>query len=74
MVAAVGVVFVWHRDNRNQRGESILPSLDRSSAPTPKRNVQPGLWFMGGGLTQSRIYSKYVALQIKAIELGYISP
>ena len=32
-----------------------------------------GLWFMGGGLTQSRIYSKYVALQIKAIELGYIS-
>jgi cation diffusion facilitator CzcD-associated flavoprotein CzcO len=39
-----------------------------------KRTAQPGLWFMGGGLTQSRIYSKYVALQIKAIELGYISP
>jgi cation diffusion facilitator CzcD-associated flavoprotein CzcO len=39
-----------------------------------KRTPQPGLWFMGGGLTQSRIYSKYVALQIKAIELGYISP
>ena len=38
-----------------------------------KRTPQPGLWFMGGGLTQSRIYSKYVALQIKAIELGYIS-
>jgi putative flavoprotein involved in K+ transport len=37
-----------------------------------KRTPQPGLWFMGGGLTQSRIYSKYVALQIKAIELGYI--
>jgi len=37
-----------------------------------KRTRQPGLWFMGGGLTQSRIYSKYVALQIKAIELGYI--
>jgi hypothetical protein len=35
-VAAVGVVFVWHRDNPNQRGESILPSLDRSSAPTPQ--------------------------------------
>jgi hypothetical protein len=28
---------------------------------------------MGGGLTQSRIYSKYVALQIKATELGLIS-
>jgi hypothetical protein len=34
-VAAGVVVFVWHRDNQNQRGESILPSLDRSSAPTP---------------------------------------
>ena len=39
-----------------------------------KRTPQPGLWFMGGGLTQSRIYSKYMALQIKAIELGYIPP
>lgn len=37
-----------------------------------KRTPQQGLWFMGGGLTQSRIYSKYMALQIKAIELGYI--
>ena len=37
-----------------------------------KRTPQPGLWFMGGGLTQSRIYSKYVALQIKAIALGLI--
>ncbi len=38
-----------------------------------KRTPQPGLWFMGGGLTQSRIYSRYVALQIKAIQLGLIS-
>jgi putative flavoprotein involved in K+ transport len=37
-----------------------------------KRTRQPGLWFMGGGLTQSRIYSRYVALQIKAIELRLI--
>ena len=37
-----------------------------------KRTPQPGLWFMGGGLTQSRIYSKYIALQIKAIALGLI--
>jgi hypothetical protein len=29
---------------------------------------------MGGGLTQSRTYSKYIALQIKAIEFGTISP
>ncbi|MEJ8574236.1 NAD(P)/FAD-dependent oxidoreductase [Microbaculum marinum] len=34
--------------------------------PTPQR----GLWFLGGGLSQNRIYSKYVALQIKAQELG----
>lgn len=39
-----------------------------------KRTPQEGLWFMGGGLTQTRIYSKYVAMQIKAIELGYIAP
>lgn len=34
--------------------------------PTP----QQGLWFLGGGLSQNRAYSKYVALQIKARELG----
>ena len=36
------------------------------------RTPQPGLWFMGGSLAQSRIYSHYVALQIKALELGLI--
>jgi putative flavoprotein involved in K+ transport len=36
------------------------------------RTPQEGLWFMGGALAQGRIYSKYVALQIKAIELGLI--
>ena len=39
-----------------------------------KRTPQPGIWFMGGGLGQCRIYSKYLALQIKAIELGLIAP
>jgi putative flavoprotein involved in K+ transport len=34
--------------------------------PTP----QPGLWFIAGSLAQCRIYSKYLALQIKAGELG----
>jgi putative flavoprotein involved in K+ transport len=37
-----------------------------------KRTPQDGVWFMGGGLAQSRIYSKTVALQIKAIEIGLI--
>ncbi|MBR0648956.1 NAD(P)/FAD-dependent oxidoreductase [Roseomonas terrae] len=31
---------------------------------------QPGLWFHAGGLAQCRIYSKVLALQIKARELG----
>ena len=31
---------------------------------------QPGLWFHAGGLAQCRIYSKVLALQIKAQELG----
>ncbi|MDQ8732087.1 NAD(P)/FAD-dependent oxidoreductase [Bradyrhizobium sp. LHD-71] len=30
----------------------------------------PGLWFFGGGLAQCRIFSKVLALQIKARELG----
>lgn len=28
--------------------------------------AQPGLWFTAGSLAQCRIYSKYLALQIKA--------
>ena len=34
---------------------------------------QPGLWFIGGSLAQCRIYSKYLALQIKAREVGLIA-
>lgn len=37
-----------------------------------KRTAQEGLWFMAGSLAQCRIYSKYMALQIKACELGMI--
>lgn len=35
-----------------------------------KRTPQQGLWFIAGGLAPCRIYSKYLALQIKAMELG----
>jgi putative flavoprotein involved in K+ transport len=31
------------------------------------------LWFIAGGLGQCRIYSKYLALQIKAIEEGLLA-
>jgi putative flavoprotein involved in K+ transport len=29
------------------------------------RTPQPGLWFIAGSLAQCRIYSKYLALQIR---------
>ena len=34
---------------------------------------QPGLWFLAGGLAQCRIFSKVLALQIKARELGLVA-
>ena len=34
---------------------------------------QPGLWFHAGSLAQCRIFSKFLALQIKAIQDGIIS-
>ena len=39
-----------------------------------KRTPQQGLWFIAGGLAQCRINSKYLALQIKAVELGKLGP
>ncbi len=34
------------------------------------RTPQPGLWFTGGAFSQARIYSRYIAAQIDAIEAG----
>ncbi len=39
-----------------------------------RRTPQPGLWFTAGGLPHVRIYSKYLAQQIKACEVGLIDP
>jgi hypothetical protein len=36
------------------------------------RTAQPGLWFIAGSFAQCRIYSKYLALQIKACEAGLV--
>ncbi len=36
------------------------------------RTGQPGLWFIAGSFAQCRIYSKYLALQIKACAEGMI--
>jgi putative flavoprotein involved in K+ transport len=34
------------------------------------RTGQPGLWFTGGAFSMCRIYSRFMALQIDAIEDG----
>ncbi|MBK1658420.1 NAD(P)/FAD-dependent oxidoreductase [Paracraurococcus ruber] len=39
-----------------------------------RRTPQQGAWFIAGGLSQCRINSKYLALQIKAMELGRLGP
>ena len=36
------------------------------------RTPQPGLWFIAGSFAQCRIYSKYLALQVKASEIGLL--
>jgi putative flavoprotein involved in K+ transport len=36
------------------------------------RTAQPGLWFIAGSFAQCRIYSNYLALQIKASEIGLL--
>ncbi|MEA2838187.1 MAG: hypothetical protein QOD89_2737 [Bradyrhizobium sp.] len=37
------------------------------------RTAQPGLWFIAGSLAQCRINSRYLALQIKAVEVGLLA-
>jgi len=39
-----------------------------------KPTRQPGLWFHGGNLAQSRFYSLYLALQLKARAVGIPTP
>jgi putative flavoprotein involved in K+ transport len=36
------------------------------------RTPQQGLWFTGGSFAQCRMYSKYLAMQVKAAEVGLI--
>lgn len=35
-----------------------------------RRTPQPGLWFTAGAFSQARIYSRFIATQIDAIEKG----
>ena len=47
-------------------------SEDGELANMFKRTPQDGVWFIAGSLTQARIYSKHMALQIKAIQEGLV--
>jgi putative flavoprotein involved in K+ transport len=38
-----------------------------------RRTAQPGLWFTAGSLAQCRIFSRYLVLQIKALEEGLLN-
>jgi len=38
-----------------------------------RQTAQPGLWFTAGSLAQCRIYSRYLAIQIKALEEALLS-
>ncbi|MFN4015798.1 MAG: flavin-containing monooxygenase [Reyranella sp.] len=50
---------VWGFDDRTQELRNMWIAT-----------AQPGLWFQGGSFAQCRMYSKYLALQIKAAEVG----
>ena len=56
---ATSVGQVWGFDHASQE-------LANMWTPTP----QPGLWFTGGSFAQCRMYSRHLAVQIKAAELG----
>ena len=36
------------------------------------KTAQPGLWFTGGSFSQCRMYSQFLAMQIKAVEVGCV--
>lgn len=65
---------------RRALGEEIAEKIgpiwgedeDGELANMYKRTTQEGAWFIAGSLTQARVYSKYLALQIKAMEEGLI--
>lgn len=63
---------------RRALGEDIAEKIgpiwdedkDGELANMYKRTPQEGAWFIAGSLTQARVYSKYLALQIKARPRG----
>ena len=56
---SLGILFPSYNGSANERREQMW-----------RPSGHPGFWFMGGSLALCRIYSKALALQIKAIEEG----
>jgi putative flavoprotein involved in K+ transport len=52
---------IWGFDNKTQELRNMW-----------MQTKQPGLWFHAGSLAQCRIFSKFLALQIKAINDGIL--
>ncbi|KAL4899566.1 hypothetical protein BDW74DRAFT_189041 [Aspergillus multicolor] len=52
---------VWNLDEEGELNAMWRPS------------GHPGFWYMGGNLALCRVYSKFLALQIKAVEAGLVS-
>ena len=51
----------------------VRKDLQNNACRLVLRTGQPGLWFIAGSLAQCRIFSKTLALQIKAINEGLLS-
>jgi cation diffusion facilitator CzcD-associated flavoprotein CzcO len=60
VAARVGPIWGFDADSQELRNMWI-------------RTKQPGLWFTGGSFSQCRIYSRFIALQIDAIEQGRLA-
>lgn len=60
----------------NEIAERVGPvwglAEDGELANMYRPTAQQGLWFIGGGFAHARIYSRYIALGIKAQELGLL--
>jgi putative flavoprotein involved in K+ transport len=78
VVLATGYLGLEHLVRRlfgDPVAERVGPVWGIDEAQQELRNMwmptgQPGLWFIAGSFAQCRIYSKYLALQIKAEEEG----
>jgi len=63
------------RDRRDAVADRVGPIWGIDEGNQELRNMwtrtgQPGLWFIAGSFAQCRIYSKYLALQVKAAVEG----